>query len=63
MKSWIKRFGMLAVLGVIAGSALVAGCGNSEPADDGTAPKTEEGAPPAEGAATPAEPAEGGEEG
>ncbi len=37
MKNWIKRFGMLAVLGVIAGSALVAGCGGGDAADE-TAP-------------------------
>ena len=56
MKSWIKRFGMLAVLGVIAGSALVAGCSNSETTEEAApAANTTEGAPPAD--ATPAEPA------
>lgn len=49
MKSWIKRFGMLAVLGAIAGSAFVAGCGGGEPADEPVANNaTEAPAPDAE---------------
>lgn len=33
MKNWFKRFGMLAVLGMLVGGALVAGCNPEAPGE------------------------------
>jgi len=48
MKNWIKRFGMLAALGVIAGSALVAGCSGAPEEEAPATNATEAPAPDAE---------------
>jgi hypothetical protein len=48
MKSWMNRFALLAVLGAVIGSAVVVGCGPSEPEDAGNAPANT----PAAGGAT-----------
>lgn len=48
MKNWMKRFGMLAALGVIAGSAFVAGCGGAPDEEAAPANATEAPAPDAE---------------
>jgi hypothetical protein len=35
MKNWMRRFGILTVLGALVCGALVAGCGGSNPEDEG----------------------------
>lgn len=50
MKSWIRRFALLAVMGSIVGGIVMAGCSSSEAPEDNTAAPAE-GAPPADPAA------------
>jgi hypothetical protein len=56
MKSWIRRFALLAVMGSIVGGIVMAGCSSSEAPEDNTAAPAE-GAPPADPGAPPAAPA------
>ena len=57
MKSWIRRFALLAVMGSIVGGVVMAGCSSSEPPADENATTTpaDPAAPPAD---TPAPPAD-----
>lgn len=49
MTNWMRRFGVLTVLGALMCGALVAGCGGGEEEEE--APATENTAEPAEEAA------------
>ena len=67
MKSWIRRFALLAVMGSLVGGVVMAGCSPAEegapedgavPTEEGAQPTTPEDAPPApEEAPTDAPPA------
>jgi hypothetical protein len=61
MKSWIRRFALLAVMGSLVGGIVMAGCSSSTPDDNSATPDTNAPAPapdaatpPAPGAAAPA---------
>jgi hypothetical protein len=59
MKSWIRRFALLAVMGSLVGGIVMAGCSSSNPdtdapADNATAP-ADQTAPPADAPAPPAD--------
>ncbi len=56
MKSWIRRFALLAVMGSIVGGVVMAGC-SSTPPDDSPAPDANAPADPAAPPADPAAPA------
>jgi len=59
MKSWIRRFALLAVMGSIVGGIVMAGCSGGDTATDDTAAPAagENAAPPADAPAPPADPA------
>ena len=55
MKSWIRRFALLAVMGSLVGGIVMAGCSGSNGGDDNAAtPDANAPAPPADQAAPPA---------
>lgn len=56
MKSWIRRFALLAVMGSIVGGIVMAGC-SSAPEETEAPAAGENAAPPADPAAPPADPA------
>jgi hypothetical protein len=54
MKSWIRRFALLAVMGSLVGGIVMAGCSSSGTDDNAATPDANAPAPPADQAAPPA---------